>query len=978
MLTKTGMVEESEKLPPNGDWPAGTTGMASGIWKLEKGCVEVWRNNLLIGLRRAGDYVGALGLLNKQPQAWTAKPGPDDRQLASFVHVREDAQARPVNAKHLSETISAGGPEAVDIARRLARAAEAFDHRAGEAFLRFTAASFPGLSHQAPPPPYVCADATLYTLPCAVPDTVFEMLPPFLNVTSDKSAEGRPAGLLNVLRYRRYHKDIETTQAWISVPVREKMPPHRDALYVVWQFADNAEALLVGREIFGLPSMYGSLIVEGNEDETQTRLIGAMGGQRVFDLHLDSGPDYGPVPALKTLLELVGPCLTRVHAKLNDEEREAFGRAIEQLADLDPQKGPAIRKAICEGLKPPMNRGKPSFWGLTRLSWARTFKPSTPAEDWVEWNPDQFASDGLLPSWLGLQSIEQISVQRVRDQKDDPPAVFEFFVQGRQEEFKVLASAALVAKIKLHVPPGKRGRLGLDTDYPARVRNLLNNPQLLPRLAWGPKAWGQAAKLPEADHSAWKHAQQERRGRLHLRVGREPRKVAGEDFPGIKARLRKLPSTYQHSLPPGHGLPDWLFTQDQALFVLEGEIDVWQVDRYAGPRVAGEFLHERVDGLPRAEVCARTPTQVLVFKLSELWEMLGRTRPWASEDTRFAQLLGYSAVRSGLRTSAELEAATYQAFPGARAVVLPGPYKADEVVQFNMPVRRCAALEALLPPRVDWHPMMPFALFFVARFAGFGPAQPKLAKVIQGGAAYCECGMMIPTRVRGRKDMRLFVPWIFPTSLMAMFAGREIYGYPKTWSTIEIQEDTLSSGRLMVRRGGVTMADLSYDRIRGLSTASNVLSSLSAPLATALTPEFLKTVQVLCHKRLWNGIARRQKLDQWNATYFSVDRLADSGFQVGQVKRLAPIRLREKTIRLNVPRGLDNAPAEIELQTFDGLGSRVEYQMVMTTGGSPVNYLGPTTNLDQEERRRLAPEPKHVKPERLEHLAAWMGDWINA
>ncbi len=976
MATTEHCTEETEPLPPSGVWPAGTTGAASGIWKVQAGLIEVWRNNLLIGLRGPGDYVGALGLLNKSPTQWTAEPGPGDEQLASFVHVREDARCAPINALDLSRTIAAGGPEAVEVSRRLDAAAKAFDYASGVGFMRFTASSFPGLSHQAPPPPYDTPNATLYTLPCELPPSVFDMLPPFLEVTSKDHDGDRPGGLLNVLRYRRYLREIETTQAWISVPVREKMPPHRQALYVIWQFADNAEALLVGREIFGLPSMYGSLLVEGNEDETQTRLIGAMGGQRVFDLHLVDGPDFGPVPALSSLLKLVGPCLTRVHEALTPEEQEAFTQGIEQLANLDAEAGPAVRQAICDGLKAPGKDGK-GFWGLTRLSWARTFKPSTPAEEWVEWNPDQFAEDGLLPSWLGLRSIERLSVQRVRNQEDVPPARFEFFVQGKQENFKVLAQAALVADITLHVPPGKRGRLGLDTDYKARVRNLVRNHHQLGRLAWGPRAWGGASELPKADHTAWRDGQEAKRGKLHLRIGEVPREVAGGDFSGILERLRGLSSAHEQELPPGGGLPDWQFTGDNALFVIDGEIDVWQLDRYGGERIPGEFLHERTENMPRIEVSAKDPTRVLVFSLSDLWDTLAGVQPWSQADQRFAQLVGYSSTRSGLRTSAELEAATYQAFPGARAVVLPGPYRANRVTQFNMPVRRCAELEALLPPRVDWHPMMPFALFFIASFEGFGPAQPDLAKVIDGGARYCECGMMIPTRIRGGKGMRLFVPWIFPTSLMAMFAGREIYGYPKTWSTIEMQEDTLARGRLMVRRGGVTLADVSYSPIKALSTASNLATSLAAPTLTSLLPEFVKSIKVLCHKRLWNGVARSGKLSEWNPTYFQVDQLAESGFEVGKVRRFAPIRLDQDNIQLQIARGRDAAPGTFELKTFGRLASRVEYSMLMTTGGSPVNYLFPTTKLDDEERRWLAPEARHVAEPMLSLLDTWYGGWVN-
>ncbi|MCP4807415.1 MAG: acetoacetate decarboxylase family protein [Proteobacteria bacterium] len=430
-------------------------------------------------------------------------------------------------------------------------------------------------------------------------------------------------------------------------------------------------------------------------------------------------------------------------------------------------------------------------------------------------------------------------------------------------------------------------------------------------------------------------------------------------------------------LEKGQGLLDYEFTGASCAFALHGEVDVWQVDRYGGTRRKGEFLHAMRSEL-HFEVSACVDTTLIVFKLEDLWASLRATSPWGPAEQRFAQLLGFSATRSALKTSAEIEAATYQAFPGARAVVLPGPYKADSVTQFNMPVLRSTDLEALLPPRVTWYPGMPFALFFVARFEGFGPAQKELAQYVKGGAAYHECGLMIPTRLGDSWDMRLFVPWIFPTSLMAMFAGREIYGYPKTWATIEVDETSLGSGRLLVRRNGMTLADVKYGKVPAVTTASNLASRLFAPAMTKLMPQALKRVKVACHKRLWNGIARDKAPDRWNPTYFSVDQIAESGFDVGAVKRVAPIQLEDHTIHLEVAQTDGTNPTCFDLQTFGGMATRVEYGIVMTTGGAPVDYIGPRTNLTEEERTRLAPIPLGVPPTLVELLGGWYGDWRTA
>lgn len=83
----------------------------------------------------------------------------------------------------------------------------------------------------------------------------------------------------------------------------------------------------------------------------------------------------------------------------------------------------------------------------------------------------------------------------------------------------------------------------------------------------------------------------------------------------------------------------------------------------------------------------------------------------------------------------------------------------------------------------------------------------------------------------------------------------------------------------------------------------------------------------------------------------------------------------EPTIKLSVSQGPEAPPSELVMETFGGLGSRVEYGMVMTTGGSPVNYLGPTTNLDPAERLRLAPVPDKVPEPQLGWLSKWHGGW---
>ncbi len=308
-----------------------------------------------------------------------------------------------------------------------------------------------------------------------------------------------------------------------------------------------------------------------------------------------------------------------------------------------------------------------------------------------------------------------------------------------------------------------------------------------------------------------------------------------------------------------------------------------------------------------------------------------------------------------LEAGYQLDTTSYQCFPGARAVVLPGPYDATDIELLYVLVQRPldGLIESHLPPGVKWHPSAPVAILMFARFENFGPSNIDLDT--GGGAAYTETGLMIPAMVDGNEGetFQIYVPWIFPSSIAAMFAGRELYGYPKTYANTIFDDE---NGRVILRRKGKNQTVFHYDQVDwsqiGVRDVGHMAACFKAaagvpwddvlrvnqdnlewtrwqdyvyeqpkapdpdrkPVTGALmgmagaylnsvvpklvpwVPESLRKLSVACWKRNFSPSARYPSSDlraAWSKDVFDVDSIAGSGFLVTGLSDMTPIRIRE-------------------------------------------------------------------------------------
>jgi hypothetical protein len=186
------------------------------------------------------------------------------------------------------------------------------------------------------------------------------------------------------------------------------------------------------------------------------------------------------------------------------------------------------------------------------------------------------------------------------------------------------------------------------------------------------------------------------------------------------------------------------------------------------------------------------------------------------------QLKGRSA-----RLSQSLADLTRQSFPGGRAVYEPVPYTAPKVRAWAFLVRPSALPRvgsgrdgvACMPPGVDTTLDLPWVLL-ATQYEGFSSASGM------GGIRYGELSLMAPARVGLSPVMAQ--AWLFPDNLMALFAGREIYGLPKMYGHTVLDRHSGSSprGRVALRTQWGTAVDLPY-------TAHSMPRLDEGPLAAA-------------------------------------------------------------------------------------------------------------------------------------------------
>ena len=937
---------------PAQSWPVGARAVKHN-WYIEEGEIEEWRGDVLLAVRSKGQFLGALGVLDEPPSMPGKREG---TAIATSWYVRSAATVRKVEAEALLAALRQGGGAAAQIFHALMLHSRQWRRASVQALIRFAWAHLAGVGHTFRPAPYHSPGCDMFLVPIEVPAEVVGQMPPYVKVTQN-SGEG-DGSAYGVLVLKRFRKLLPAS----SPPVKRAFPVVTEAyvtlhaevdghpgMYVLWSFTNNARSAFLGRGVFGLPTMYGNLYIRPNADGY--RLVASTGGTRAVDLVLQRKKARNRPASTIGLALLASSILgTRTDdAGLTDEQKTAATAIVGLL-----NKAGASEKAMASTVK----KLQGSY--ATRLiSWKRNFKPNAVAQKVVPWDPEDFSVDALVGSDLGISKISQVEVLSV--DCDEPTHALQFLLSGTAAKLRMVGDLVLRLRGDVSLSPTPEDPL----DYLASTRRLLNDGKpMMDKLSWGPGVWGNQASIPPLQALPGKYEPPPPVDNVASETAPDPLKAlsiaSSMNYPGVVPELAGLVKALtpgstvvryeqgERVCKPGDVLNDFHI-------VLQGRLDSWRGNAWCGPRTPGEpytsLVKDQKFGL---QLTATDTTWVWIIPRDVFLEHIKTREPW---DAALGQLLWLGAtvdVRATITTTRLLEQATYQFFPGARGVVMPGPYKADKVLQYNMPIRPNAWLKSLLPPGVEWHPDLPFALLVACHFQGFGPAQKDLAEGSSGGAGYHESGVMIPVRVKGSRDLRLFIPYIFPTSYMAMLAGREIYGYPKSWATVLVDEEC---GRILVRRNGVTMVALKHHPLPG-SGFTNGFAKRFGWLFLKMIPDRILTVKVAAWKRDWcseANVLTGEELARWNPNLVSIDQIASSGFVVDSSTAYAWHRLSDSTIEVRIPSGNDSGFDTVKFETFFGFILRVEYGVTMTTGDVLIDYLGVPTDLDQQQRGYLAP-----------------------
>lgn len=902
-----------------------------GIWLIDSGEVEEWRGDVLLCVRPQAHLLGDLEAIRRGPR--------DDQTplpIATRWFVRTPTRARRVLLEDLVQALRAGGTFGWQVWWGLQRHASTWRVVAALALETFVRSTAVGLSPRVGPPPFVLPQTQSYLVPVEVPSAVLAQVPPRLTlmdggngvlllrshlrgIRSKSDGSGEPAGTF--------------VEMAVGVPVRT--PEGEGGLYLIWAFTDSASAMFVSRETFGQAKMYGRFSA-GHEGGRFT-LVGSVADQRSFEIELVPPPEGDQLLAgLNALRPLL--CAVRLDGQPGP-------------VDADPSLLLARMEADREVPKAGEPRPDWPRLGIVALSWKRSFRPDAVAAASVAWDPEDFEVDGIARSSLTVMNRPDVGLLGIA--RDGPSAPSVRFLQGEAaHEIPVRGDVAIHVWADLG-SGGAAPHAGLELDYLELAEDLSEDERS--RLAWGPEAWGEHAQLASSRVHVGDHLLE----RLsHVRVsGRPVAEVLAESplweredpaqIAALVAELLALPGAGVRTLRPGETLDPGRHGEAY-LWLVDGLIDAWEGPMHIGRLDCGQTVAWYDN---RAELRSWGASRVVSLPRKAMETWVQAQTGFSGALARFLWLAVYVDVEGALNGVHALEEATYQVFPGARAVVLPGPYRAGRCVQYTIPILRSKWLESLLPPRVSWAPGSPIALITFTRFEQFGPAQQALLPE-QSGVGYSECGVMIPSRVHGSSDTQLFVPFIFPTSLMAMLAGREIYGYPKSWATVVLDEE---AGRLLVRRAGVQVLEVGHEPLRGRRALRWISKQVGRLLPS--TPRAARTLHILGHKRAYAPGARVESPEEaatWDPDRWDVDQLASSGIVVTGLKASSMVSLTERKLTLHVPNGeAGGVRSSHTLQTF-GVALRAEYAMELVQGSVPVDYLEIADELTAEERSVLA------------------------
>ena len=350
---------------------------------------------------------------------------------------------------------------------------------------------------------------------------------------------------------------------------------------------------------------------------------------------------------------------------------------------------------------------------------------------------------------------------------------------------------------------------------------------------------------------------------------------------------------------------------DAVYLVMEGSLDEWGPWQRLAVRRPGQLVGE----LAVLAEDSRHTTQGLARERSEVLELpAGAFRQLACGPSGLGRALLQELAIHGNRyadtTIDQDRLSESQWFPGHRAFVVPGPYsgKAELLQVFcHLPAD---GFERLLPPGVRLNPAAPWCLLTMSRYPWFHATHA--AEDVR--MRYSETAVQVPVLV-GLKPC-LMQAYLYTDQAMALFAGREIYGFPKMEATTTIDHDI---GRGLLRAAGQDLMTLRFEArrwdelepdVRGelldLFLPEELLGSLvgellqladEAELARWLKklPEPMRTVPATAWKRVFSPATRLEGPGPfpWTRDTFQVDGMAGFDFVIEDVEDLELVELLE-------------------------------------------------------------------------------------
>ncbi len=750
---------------------------ADSTFLVVRGSVEEWRDEAPLTVRQPKDFVGELAVLH-----------PGSRRQTE-ARARQDSELLEIPAAlYLAACKGPGGGALTQVAGQHARG---LLKSLTQAFLRLRLAFFPE-RHGPDPKLSWTLDRALLT-PVTLPTWASERYPE--NVLPNAPGTWASDGQGWILHARNDGTTHSSFTALLA-PVRTEAPaPVGQGLLVLACWSDDFLDLTWLREVLGWPAMYGHVELGGASQ------LG--GGHRRVVFRTEGGQAWA---------------LQGKHRNFGSAWATGAVQTIlphPSLGNLPPTATAGQVHAAISAL-PSVN-----------LYWRRSFfRPGLSADagpSWA-WKPQDFTADELVsmrvqltPSQASLQLVElgtpALAVERPWKAGEAVPGGAALGLRG-----------ALVSS-----------SVNVELDYKVAFAG-----QPAPaKLTWGPGAWIPAAYIPTPP--ARPRPVDRQRFRLDepdielrgLNAAQQALARALTREPALErlstATLEGLVKTLLPTLEPQQTLSqgDLLYAAGAPLgakvwVILDGRISIWLADVLIEERIRGQLVG------CEPQIFAMSPQMTTRAARPSLLQPLAWTQVLAamavSEPFRlWVQTQPLSALNQAEELADIQEGASGSLFVGPQGDLLPGPYTAADVELTLLSVGAPDQVRAL-PPGLK-AALVPGGRWFLmlARFQDFG--HHALSRRLK---TYTEVSLIRRVRVGLRPYYWFEV--IKPDNVMALAAGREIYGYPKLWDRANF-----GNNRVRLRRAGGAL-DVAFRSADDGSLATQVANPILEEWANLIKP----------------------------------------------------------------------------------------------------------------------------------------------